>query len=297
MIGGMTIAATLIAGAPIPPFLLAQTASAASPLAFEVASVKPSKPQTGRIVAIFDYQPGGRFTATSLWLRTLIKIAYGRLPGFDALGGPGWIDTDRFDITAKAEGTATRPQINEMLQALLADRFKLVVHHESRALDAFAVRLARSDGRLGPQMRRVDTDCAAIAAAREQAAVSAAPTSLAAQLALPPSTERPTCAMRSAPGKIIAGSDTVATLATALSTFLGRTTVDRTGLTGRFDMDLQWTMGPPGGADLSSAAAGVLPSGTSLVTAIQEQLGLRLEPTKEAVDVLVIDRVEQPTED
>jgi len=184
-----------------------------------------------------------------------------------------------------------------MLRTLLADRFKLTVHHESRELEAFAVRLPRSDGRLGPQLRKVETDCAALDAARGQGAASSGPTSLAAQLLAQPPPTRPTCSLRSSPGKIIAGSDTMTKLATALSTYLGRPTVDRTGLTGRFDMDLQWTMEHRAPAEPSPNAPAVLPSGTSIFTAIQEQLGLRLESTKEWVEVLVIDRVEHPTED
>jgi len=85
--------------------LRAQTAAGeAKPLAFEVASIKPSPSQTGRIVAIFDYQPGGRFAATSMWFRSLMKVAYEGMPGFDSMTGPRWIDTERFDITAKAKG-------------------------------------------------------------------------------------------------------------------------------------------------------------------------------------------------
>ena len=95
----------------------------------------------------------------------------------------------------------------------------------------------------------------------------------------------------------MAGSETVTNLATALTTWVGRNTVDRTGLTGRFDMDLQWTPEQSGRAEPSLDALPVLPSGTSIFTAIQEQLGLKLESTKDAVDVLVIDRVEPPTPD
>ena len=137
---------------------------------FEVASIKPNKSGDGRV--LIGFQPGGRFTATGITLRMLIAIAYGTpqpLPNFRIIGGPGWIDSDRFDIVAKAEGDVPPgpdSPIPLMIRAMLADRFKLVVHNESRELPIYALVKARSDGKLGPQLRPATVDCAALAAAR-----------------------------------------------------------------------------------------------------------------------------------
>jgi uncharacterized protein (TIGR03435 family) len=287
--------------------IIAATAAAAAQTpppapAFEVASIKPNKSGDGRFG--IGMQPGGRFAATGIPLRQLIAMAYGSpgqpLPAFRIIGGPAWMNSDRFDIVAKAEGDI-QPGSNSplplMLRALLADRFKLVVHNESRELPIYALMKARSDGKLGPQLRPTTVDCAALAAARGR---DGGP---------PPDgpgvgpAGRPTCGMTVGPGNLAAGSQTMAQFAALLSGRVQRIVVDRTGLTGNFDLDLTWTpdqipQGPPG---LPPPGAPPLPSidpnGPSIFTAVQEQLGLKLESAKGAVDVVVIDRAEHPTED
>jgi len=271
---------------------------------FEAASVKRnnSGPGPSRLV----FQPGGRISVMNLPLRTIIAAAYGTpqpLAEFQLVGGPKWLDTDRFDIIAKAAGdpppgpNGPPPVMFLMLQSLLEERFHLTIHRETQELPIFALMLARSDGKLGPQMHPSATDCAALIASRMAAARAGGPPP-----APPAPGERPQCGARNFPGNITAGGMTILQMVSGLARTPGinRPVVDRTGLTGAFDFDLSYTPDqmpqgdrPPGAPPLPA----IDPNGPSLFTALQEQLGLKLEPTKGPVDVIVIDRVEPPTED
>ena len=256
---------------------------------FEVASIKPNKSVSNR--TNLDLQPGGRFVATNVELRMLIGVAYGEgygpLPlnrmvvnvrGFG--GGAGYDSNDRFDIVAKADGELTREQLPVALQQLLADRFKLVVHHETKESPIYQLILARTDGRLGPKLRRSDVDCSDMNA---PAAKNDDGTSK--------------CGFRRLPGKA-SGRATMADLATRLLNSAvddHRPVEDRTGLRGTFEFDLEWTPTLPVPADAPPAPP-VDPNGPPLFTALREQLGLRLEPAKQAIDILVVDHAEHPTE-
>ena len=303
------IAATTAAAAQTPP---------PAPV-FEVASIKPNKSGDGRFS--IGFQPGGRFTATGMPLRQLIAIAYGsagqQLPTFRIIGGPGWMNSDRFDIVAKAEGDVPpgpNGPLPLMLRALLVDRFKLVVHNESRELPMYELVKARSDGKLGPQLQPSTVDCAAIAAARGRAGAPPAPgaggvtgtgrgPAAGGRGPAFDAAGRPVCGTMVGPANIAAGGQTMSQLATILSGRVDRPVVDRTGFTGNFDIDLTWTPDqipqgpaaqPPPGAP---AQPPIDPNGPSIFTAVQEQLGLKLESGKGPVDVVVIDSVEHPTED
>ena len=150
--------------------------------------------------------------------------------------------------------------------------------------------MARPDKSLGPQLHKSDMDCAAFAAAARRGAVPFAP---------PPSaTSNSVCAITNFPGRISSGSQPMTILASILSNMLQRVVVDRTGLAGNYDALVTFTpdrlpQAREGGPDLPAAD----PNSASVFTAIQEQLGLRLESTRGPVDVLVIDHVERPTED
>jgi len=271
---------------------------------FEVVSVKPNTSGTGMIM--IRAQPGGRFTATNVTLRNLITTAF-RLQPFQLVGGPSWLASDHFDILAKAPDAAgdvfsfqqTGPEPSPgqlMLRAMLADRFKLQTHIETRELPIYSLVLARADGKLGPKLTRSATDCAALAAAARGRPGEPPP--------MPAPGQPMVCGMRIGPGNISAGSTPLSQVAGSLSNFVGRTVVDRTGLSGNFDFELTYTPdqmpagAPAKPADQPTLANGVAidPNGPSIFTAIQEQLGLKLESTKGPVDVLVIDSVEHPTE-
>ena len=182
-------------------------------------------------------QPGGRYTATNVSVGMLIQNAY-RLQSFQLVGGPTWLTVDRFDIVARAGGdlgavvgaqNQDPTPLQLMMRGLLADRFKLAFHHETRELPVYALVLARSDRRLGPQLRATTVDCAALAAARGRGNAPSGP---------PRPDQRPTCGMSGGLGNLVAGSATLSQLANALSNFLNRTVLDQTGVTGNFDVDL-----------------------------------------------------------
>jgi uncharacterized protein (TIGR03435 family) len=214
------------------------------------------------------------------------------------MGGPSWIAAEHFDINAKADGElfprdGARP-LDAALQALLADRFKLVVHTESRELPIYALVVARNDGRLGPNLTRSSTtDCDAMLAAARQRRGGAPPPPP------PASGQPPPCGWITGNDRLVADSILLSQLAGLLSGPVERSVFDRTGLTGRFDARLMWTpfqmpQRPPNDPDdLPPVDA----NGPSIFTAVEEQLGLKLESTRGLVEVLVIDRVERPTPD
>jgi bla regulator protein blaR1 len=263
------------------------------PPAFEVASVKPSKPGDQPVSISGD--PGGRLTTSNVPLRRLIALAYGTpqpRPDTQIVDGPKWIDSDRFDIVAKAERPATNQQIQLMLRALLAERFKLRVHIEDRELPIYALVRARSDGKPGPQLRRPEIECPPPAEARPIAPSPSGQT---------PARVAAFCGIRGGPGRLTGSSADLSMLATTLTRAVDRVVRDRSGLTGNFDFNLEWTpdLMPP--LQSGQAPPGALPplpaDGPSIFTALQEQLGLKLESTKGPVDVLVIDSVDHPTPD
>jgi bla regulator protein blaR1 len=263
---------------------------------FEVASIKLNRSGEWRVSGGFS--PGGRYRVTNYPLRSLIAAAYLRPqinPDFLIAGGPTWIDTSRFDIEAKApadfppgpEGPSAPRRV--MLQKLLADRFGLSVHHETVERSVYALLMARSDHKLGPQLRPTGVDCAALAVRAGSISVPSAQSSGV------PST----CSSRVGPGAVMMKGLTLSPLVNLLPRFVDRVVIDHTGLTGAFDIELKWTPGPgewvapglPGGDPAPPADV------PSLFTALQEQLGLKLESTKGPVDILIIDHAEMPTED
>jgi len=246
---------------------------------FDVASVKPNL--SGATMFRIGYLAGGRFTVSNATVFALIASAFGPLSASQIVGGPNWITTERFDIEAKTEKDPPRDpdgvprQMLQMAQALLAERFQLAVHRERRELPIYALVFSRTDRRPAPQMHRVDTDCAT---ARTR--LAGAGTNTGAN-----PTNRPPCAIGGATGSLVGGAATMEQLASTLSNRVDRVVVDRTGATERFDFDLTWSREDVAAPDSGTA---------SMFTALQEQLGLKLEPTRGAVDVLVIDRVERP---
>jgi len=258
---------------------------------FEVASVKPNK--SGDTNGMLRMLPGGRVSASNMPVRPIITFAY-QLAQYQLIGGPGWLTSDRYDLIAKLEGdpgpvfapSGTAPNPMQLaLRNLLEDRFKLKVHRETREMDIYALVMAKPGGGPGPNLKPTTQDCAAAAAAAQR---GAPPPSSAA-------TGVPFCGIQGGPGRIRFGGLPASALAQAFSGPAGRMVVERTGLTGAWDFELNYAAegrGAPGGADAAPAD----PNAPSLFTAIQEQLGLKLESTKGPVEVLVIDSVERPTE-
>jgi bla regulator protein BlaR1 len=229
---------------------------AAGKLEFEVASIKPNKSGVPQI----RIQKGQGYLGTNVTLRNLIQFAYQTGP--DGLTGvPGWIDGERFDVAAKTSADTTDEQRRRMMQSLLADRFKLTVHQETKEMPIYALVVAKNSPKLQPS-KAEETE---FGGSRGQFLCQKVPMSM---------------------------------LAGQLRRLLGRPVHDETGLTGEYDFKLEWTPDEPP-ANAGTAEARTAPpdrTGPSIFTALQEQLGLRLESRKGVVAVLVVDRVERPSE-
>ena len=226
-------------------------------------------------------QPGGRWRSANATLDNIIRSAY---PGHSLqeqlVGGPDWVRSTEFDILASAaKPDATRDELNAMARALLAERFKLVLHTQIRGLQGYALVLARADGRLGQKVKAPAFDCVRFRDARLRGE------------ATPPETVRGCATMVTNAGattKLVAGGVTLSGLANVLRSSVSAPIVDETGRSEAFDITLDFA------ADLAQPQSGDLPS---LFTALQEQLALRLERRTVPTEILVIDRVELPTPD
>jgi uncharacterized protein (TIGR03435 family) len=265
------VAIPVSVGLVIGPHLRAQTPSVADTtnLAFEVASVKPNP--SGDRAGGFGRSPVG-LTITNYSLLRLISNAYG-VQEFQIVGGPRWMDTDRFDVVAKApEGSHPSPQeLFLMLQSLLADRFNLRVRRETKLGPTYSLVVARSDGTLGEHLRS-GVDCAV------------AETSIRR--------DPDKCGMRYEFGAMHMRGMTLGPLLEMLKSLVRRPVIDRTGLTGGFDYDLKSDA-------LSRGLLGDVADATapSLFSALQEQLGLKLESQQGPVETLAIEHAEPPTPD
>jgi uncharacterized protein (TIGR03435 family) len=294
---------------------LAQAPPAALPVAspdatFEVVSIKPSNPDPNNPlggIALPLMLPGGRFTATNTPIRMLVMMAYELQQDAQFVGGPPALMTAKYDITAKIASNVTLGQkdLPPLLRTLLADRFKLKVHTESRELPLYDLVLARSDGRLGPDITPSKSDCARAdeLVAEQNAAIAQGDLSRA--LGKPGACTVATDASGGPTNLMMRGDgQEMRQIAEFLSQLTGRTVRDKTGLTGRYDfamrMDLQavLALAQRMGANIPAAAANIPQSdGSSLSTALNEQLGLKLESVRGPVTVVVIDSVEAPTAD
>jgi len=262
-------------------------ADAQSPLRFDVASVKEntSVSDTGGIAPATP----GRVRITNMPLRLILLDAF-RLMDHQLIGAPEWTESARFDINAtyQADGARIEDDARAMLRTLLADRFGLKTHREMRELPIYSLVMARKDGALGPRLVRSTIDCNQwIAEKRPQmGAGSASPVA--------PGGKRPVCLILTTRRFITAGTRSMQDLLRPLQSMTGRPVIDRTGLTGAFDFDLQWTSGP-----VAPAAGPTAPAddGPSIFVALQEQLGIRLEPGRAPFDVVVVDAVRRPTPD
>ena len=223
---------------------------------FEVASIRPAN--SGRPGISIETEPG-RFKAINAPVSFLIQYAYS-IKDFQLTGGPGWMGSDKFDIDARGEAQTGDREFPPMMRKLLADRFQLKFHQETKTLPVFDLVVAKD----GPKFSHA-----------------------------PETAEGGT---RRNNGQLTISKGTLASLASILSNILGKRVIDKTGLTGEYEMKLKWTPddfqppplrpnGPPPDAN-----------NPSIFTAIQEQLGLKLESARGPVEVLVVDRLEKPTE-
>jgi uncharacterized protein (TIGR03435 family) len=265
---------------------------------FEVASVKPTKEDHGFMGMRF---PGvGQFSINNMPLREMVRFAY-QLQPMQIDGGPDWAQSQRFDIIAKAEGKPTMSQIHAMLRTLLAERFALKVHTETREIPIYELVLARADGRLGEKLQPANSECRPMTI--PQGMPKPPPPPPGGRGAPPNLPEDDVnggmrCGALFGPGFISLRQFTIDRFARDLSMVARRIVVDRTGLSGRYDIDVEFTpefrpQPPPGAPELPVPAG----DGPSLFTALQEQLGLKLESARGPVEILVIDHAQRPDPD
>jgi uncharacterized protein (TIGR03435 family) len=275
--------------------VLAVTAHAQPPAplpGFEVASIKENT--SGETRARMQTPPGGRFVATNVLIKGLIADAFlraGPTGQSRVIGGPAWIESARYDINAKAN-TAFRmgpegpdPELLRMIRSLLEERFKLKARIETRELPVYDLVVARSDGKLGPELRRSEAAC-------EAAMRAGGPAPPRGPLDPPP------CSAMRGPARIIAGGIPMPQFAAMLTAVLGddgRTVVDKTGLEGRYAFTLAWTPEQMPTGTPPPGVPPVDPNGPSFFTALPEQLGLKLVAAKGPVQVVVIDSIDRPS--
>lgn len=274
-----------------------QTPAAAQQPSFEVASIKRNNSGDGNISR--GIQPGG-MTFVNVPLRQLIIAAYGVQP-FQIIGGPPWMTSDRFDIVAKAEGAPPPDQMNLMLRSLLADRFKLVARLEQREMPVYSMVKARDDGQLGPGLKTASVDCGP--QGRGRGGPPPPPPGAAGGRPGGPPPALGGCRIMIAPGRIQGAGQPLGQLMTLLGNQVGRPVIDKTGLTGAYDFEVSYLPDAGRGGPIGPPPPGapplppIDPDAPSLFTALQEQLGLKLESDRGPVDVVVIDSVSPPTED
>ena len=289
-----------------------------------VASVKKN---AGGLGAQMRIAPG-MISANGVPVRLLMRQAFGQLQDFQLVGGPPWINSDRFDIEAKLEGGGpVNPQvIQSVLRQILEERFALKVHRETRELPIYALVVARSDGRLGANLTPTSPECTTLLTSRGRGPApdgrgAPGPDGRGAVMVSgvapdgrggpgraggPPQPldfdAPPVCGQRGGGfGRMRAGGTTMEQFATMISGTAQRVVIDKTGLTGYYDIALTYTPSgdqlpqgaPPPGAP---APPPIDPDGPSFFTAIQEQLGLKLDNQRGPVEVVVIDSIQQPSE-
>lgn len=256
---------------------------------FEVVSIKPIDDANTPMRIMMT--PAGFESAMPVG--TILRQALQK-PDYQMVGAPGWINTERYSIRAKQPAGVPFTAMPVMLLNLLKDRFQLATHLETREQPIFHLVLARSDGRLGPDLKPTPAECLATIAERQAAVKSGAPPSF---------NPNEQCGSgRNSPGLISGSGRAIAQLVPMLADLTSRPVIDKTGLTGVYDYMLKFAyegrmpgvMGPLG---TQGPAPPVDPDAPSLSAALQEQLGLKLEGARGPVEVVVIDKFEKPTLD
>ena len=252
--------------------------------AFDVVSIRPTRSNLPG--GMMDFRAGGQFIAENEVPLQLIRAAY-NTDVYRIIGGPEWVREERFDVQARANASVTRDETRLMLQTMLAERFRLRIRKESRALPIFELVRARGDGSAGSRLRPASpAEC-----------IDRGPQPVGVR-----SGELPSCGLLPAGfGRMSGRRVPLALLTTQLSSMLGRVVDDRTGLTGLFDIDLDWQ---PSEAQVAAVATLTLPGGTAptfdpnrpgLTTAIEDQLGLKIQSATGPVEVVVVESIERPT--
>ena len=299
---------------------------------FEVASVKPalSPAEQGRLAAQgggsgparrfgIQTQPGGRFSAGTTTLKRLIAEAF-EVKEYQIDGGPPWLTTDFFDITANAGADATPADVKAMLRTLLAERFGLRTHSDTRQAPVYVLTIARSDGRLGSRLKATTPECVEQIEQRKNRAATQAANPQPSEAERRAELERMQAQLKrlssgdaafTAPcgttmmsskatgaNALLSGGMEMTSLVSQLSGELAAPVLDQTGLKGMFDMSLEYLSersinGRPAGLDPNSTE----PLPVPLTAALQQQLGLKLEKQTGPMPVVVVEAAERPTPD
>lgn len=281
----------------LPAILIAQAESRPS---FDVVSIKPNRTNQGIPLVVF--QPGGRMIAANVTIRQVILVAYG-IENLQLIDTPDWTTSERFAIEARTSDATPTSTIRLMLRSMLAERFRLVAHSERRELPIVALTLARADKRTGPKLRPSGPECAPLRPPEgipmpppppppPPGAANAPPIRIILERDEPLGRR---CGAMVAPGWMSARSITMEEFTRQLSTVLRRWVINETELPGRFDYDVIFSPEGLGGALIGPPPASVFDA-PSLETALRDDLGLRLDPRRGPVDVVVVDRIERPTE-
>jgi uncharacterized protein (TIGR03435 family) len=244
---------------------------------FETASIKPAAPDERATVIAMP--PGGRLEIMNMTLKAMIENAYSIQP-YQISGGPAWLDTDHYDISAKAGIAVKREEVLLRLQSLLADRFSVLVRREVKQLPVYALVIARKDGKLGRGL--VESKKGGCVEPDPTNPFAVDPMRLCGNFAL-------------GPDGVTLVSAPIATLTPLLSRVLGRTVLDQTGLAKNFNISIEWTPDqaiamrpPPNGGPPDSA-------GASIFTVFREQLGLAFQAQKGPVEMFEIERAQKPS--
>jgi uncharacterized protein (TIGR03435 family) len=267
---------------------------------FEVVAIKRFADTGSQVLMRMTPDRFESHVPVALLLRQALQKA-----DYQMVGAPGWIATERYSISAKAPDGTPPAATTVLLVNLLKDRFQLATHLETREQPIFDLVMARADARPGPDLKRTSAECQAIIEARTAAAKAAAGAPAGPPPPLPPmpgpNDPLPCGFLRSPAGLVASSGRTIAQLVSTLSDLVGRPVIDKTGLTGMYDVTLKFayegripgpigllTVGPPPAVDADAP---------SLAAALQEQLGLKLEGARGPVEVVVIDKFEKPTLD
>ncbi len=251
---------------------------------FEVASIKPA-PSTTEWG--YRFAPGGRAVLTGFRLRDLILLAW-QVRDFQIIGTTGWMDAERFNIEAKAEGNPDREESRRMVQSLLADRFQLKLHRETRELPKFVLVRAKGELRLTPSKEGSCTPSENGVGSQSAPEKPGLP-----MCGIQERLRRPANGAPVMEDRITGG--TMPWFARLLGATLSREVTDETGISGTYDFTFDYA---PDDSLLARVAPGASPAdnpGPSIFTALQGQLGLKLEPRKGPVEVFVVDHAERPS--
>lgn len=257
-------------------------AATAAERTFDAAVIKVNKSGEAGPSGISAAKPG-RFVATNTPLKFVILYAY-HLLDHELIGVPDWAQDTSFDITGvyPTDPSTTEADVRLMVQHLLSDRFGFQLHNEKRVIPAYDLTRLHKNGELGANMKPSSIDCQKLIAEKYPLREAGGPSAVA------PNGKRPACSVMATRHYLTGGGITVQQLTATLQSMLGKPVVDHAGLQGRFDVEAKWSLLD----DTGDTPQGDSPS---IFYAVREQLGLRLDSHKEPFDVMVIDRLTQPT--